>query len=96
MPTAIPVLVENTQVGNVGSAALKVSVQAVAAVMPVIEPLLSVEPAATVPEPQVDATGAVPYQPRWPATVRDELPTGAVVPIPTAPEGMTALPATGS
>ena len=57
MPTAIPVLVEKVQAGAGGMVEPKVIVQAVAAVMPVIWPLLSVELATAVPLPHEVTTG---------------------------------------
>ena len=50
---------ENVQAGAVGNADPKVIVQAVAAVMPVICPLLSADPVASVPLPQDEMVGAV-------------------------------------
>lgn len=58
-PAAMPVLVLNTHTGATLKALLNVMVHAVAAVIPVIEPRLSVEFVATLPLPQVATVGAV-------------------------------------
>ena len=58
MPTAVPALSEKVHAGAVGIAVPNVIVQAVADVMPVTCPLLSVEPATAVPLPHELTTGA--------------------------------------
>ena len=53
-------LVVNVQAGAAAKAWLKVIVQAVAAVMPLICPLWSVDPVTIEPPPHEDITGALP------------------------------------
>jgi len=59
IPIAVPVLSLKVQAGAAESGVPKVRVHAVAAVMPVIEPLLSPDPAVSVPLPHEDTTGKV-------------------------------------